>query len=295
MHGVTPPQRPGAKTARRSLLELHLAVFLWGFTALFAKILALPVVTIVCVRSFVAAAALFALAAYYGIPFRTRSRKVSGYVLLAGLVLAGHWLTYFQAVRVSTVAVGIVALHTHPVITTLLEPLFARERLRGLDVLAAVVVFAGVVILVPDFSLSNSSLQGVLLGVASAACVSIRALLTRDTIQDHPGTTLTMHMTLISGIVLIPFAARAGVVPSPAQWAPLLVLGVALTAVPHLLFTLSLKDLSARTVSIITSVLPIYGVVFAFLVLGERPGLRTLIGGAVILAVAAVEQVRAAR
>jgi drug/metabolite transporter (DMT)-like permease len=211
------------------------------------------------------------------------------------VILAVHWVTYFQAVRVSTVAVGIISLHTYPVITVLVEPIVDRTRVRGFDVFLAVIVVVGIVILVPELSLESAVSRGVLWGVASAFLFTIRNLVVRRFVQRYTGATMMLYQTAISALVLLPFVgAVGGLGPTVAEWPRFLLLGTIFTALAQSLYAASLKHLSAKTVSIVATLLPLYGAILAWLILGEIPTLRTVVGGLVVIGAVVIETVRAA-
>lgn len=283
-------------TARqRSLLELNTAVLLWAGTALFAKWIALPAFQITALRSVVAALALFTVLRWQGSALATGGWRDFWLLTAGGVALAAHWVTYFQAIQVSTVAIGILALHTYPVMTALAEPLVFRERLRVLDITLAVMVLAGVAVLVPDFSLASHVTRGVLLGVGSAACFAARNLLTRGVVTRHGGTKVTFYQLAASAAALLPVALIFGEPLSVADGGQLLLLGVLFTALPHTLYTRSLQHLKVRSVGVIATLLPIYGAIAAAVLLGEIPAVRTLAGGAIILAAVSLETWRVMR
>lgn len=274
---------------QRSLVELNAAVLLWAGTALFAKWIALPPFQITAWRSLVAALALFVFLRWQGVPWRSRSWRDTGVLFAGGVAMAAHWVTYFQAIQVSTVAVGILALHTYPVITAVAEPLVFRERLRAMDVLLALVVFAGVAVLVPDFTLASSTTRGVLLGVLSAACFTARNMLTRNVVRREGGGRVTFHQLAASAFVLVPVALVVGEPLEAKSAGQLVLLGIVFTALPHTWYTRSLVHLQARSAGIIATLLPVYGTLTAAVLLGEVPALRTLIGGGIILTAVAFE------
>ena len=118
----------------RHLLEIHLAVLLFGLASLFGKWVALPAVIIVLGRVAFAVPALAAVLRWKGQNLRLNRRRHYLYLSLLGLLLAVHWVTFFESVQVSTVAVCLVSYSTFPFFTVFLEPLFFREPLsrRGL-------------------------------------------------------------------------------------------------------------------------------------------------------------------
>lgn len=279
----------------RNLIELNVAVLLFGGTSLFAKLIDLPVPYIIFGRSAVAACFLVILCLVAKIPMRPASGRDLAVLSALGVALALHWLTYFQAIRVSTVAVGIISLHTYPVITVLLEPLVDRTRIKAFDALLAVAVVIGIIILVPEFSLASEVSRGVLWGIASAFLFTIRNLAVRRYVQRYSGPTMMLYQTAVTALVLVPVVvASRGLGQTVAEWKQFLILGTIFTAVAQSLYAASLKHLSAKTVAIVATLLPLYGAVLAWLILGEIPTLRTVIGGLVIIGAVVVETVRAA-
>jgi drug/metabolite transporter (DMT)-like permease len=115
-------------TRSRSLAEIHLAVFLFGFPGLFGKWLALPAVLIVFGRVLFASLALAAVMGLRRTSFRVKPAGDLVLLGLCGLLLAVHWTMFFRSVQVSSVAVGLLAYSSFPVFTAFLEPLLAREK-----------------------------------------------------------------------------------------------------------------------------------------------------------------------
>lgn len=280
---------------RRSLIELNVAVLLWAGTALFAKWIALPAFQITGLRSIVAAAALYGVLRCQGLALRTSNRRDLWLLLLGGLALGAHWVTYFRSIQVSTVAIGILSLHTYPVMTALAEPILFRESVRGSDVVLALTVLLGVAVLVPDLSLDSPVTQGVLLGILSAACFTARNILSRRAVAVYGGARVTFYQLLAAGLPLLPLTLVAGEPVSIRASGQLLLLGLLFTALPHTLYTNCLAFLKARSAAIIATLLPVYGTLTAAVLLGELPTARTILGGAIILVAVAMETARVLR
>ncbi|HUW56783.1 MAG TPA: DMT family transporter [Planctomycetota bacterium] len=279
---------------RISLIQLNIAVLMWGGTAMFAKGIALPVTHIICLRSLVGAAALWLLLRVLRSPATVKRAGHWGGIIAAGLLLCAHWLTYFQALRVSGAAVAILALHTYPVFTALVEPFVFREKLRKSDVALAVAVFAGILIMTPGMSLSNTVTRGIALGVLSGLFFMARNLITRKYVREYSSSAFMFWQMLITGVVLLPWIFATGVSCPPRTAGLLLLLGVVFTAAPQTLFAASFKSLSAKTVGVIATLLPFYGALFGYLIHHETVVLRTALGGLVILACVLFETVRSA-
>jgi drug/metabolite transporter (DMT)-like permease len=69
----------------------------------------------------------------------------------------------------------------------------------------------------------------------------------------------------------------------PMDFLLLAVLGIFCTALAHVLFIKSLVHIRTQLASIIACLEPVYGILFAFALLGEIPALRTILGGGIIL------------
>lgn len=263
---------------------------------MFAKGIALPVEHIICIRSLVAAGALLLFLFALRTPVRVASGRHCGVMVVLGLLLCCHWLTFFRALRISTAAVAILSLHTYPVFTALIEPFLFREKLKKADILLAICVLVGVLVMTPSFSLSNATTRGVVLGIVSGLFFMVRNLMTRKYVQQYSGSTLMFWQALTTGIVLLPFLFFT----TPAAYPPrtlglLLLLGMVFTAVPQTLFSASFKNLSAKSVSVLATLLPFYGALFGYLIHDETVSARTVAGGGIVLACIVFETARNAK
>jgi drug/metabolite transporter (DMT)-like permease len=274
---------------RKSLIELNVAVLLWAGTALFAKWIALPAFQITGLRSVVGTLALLIVLWKQGQCLRVAGFRDLWVLVVGGVALGVHWVTYFASIQASTVAIGILALHIYPVMTALVEPVFFRERLHLVDVLLGLMVLIGVAVLVPDYSLASPIARGVLLGVLSAVCFTARNILTRRAVRVYSGAQVTFYQLLAAAGALLPFTVVAGEPLSFRAGWQVLLLGALFTALPHTLYTKSLQHLKAKSAGIIATLLPVYGSITAALLLGEIPAPRTVFGGLIILAAVALE------
>lgn len=274
------------------LWSIHAAVLIFGATALFARLIPLPADQITLLRSLFA---LIAVALWLGIRRVTialPSRHELGLATLLGVLLAAHWVTYFHSMQIASIAVGVIALHTYPVITVFLEPLFHGERPHLTDILAALAIFLGILLLVPEFSLANATFQGVLIGVLSALLFSLRNILQRRYFAGHsPGVSL-FYQLLVVILVLAPISSQNLEQIAPPSWLLLLILGILFTALPHILYVNSLRHLQAKTASLIGSSQVVYSTLFATLVLAEIPDWKTLLGGVIVIGAAVWETLK---
>ena len=206
--------------------------------------------------------------------------------------MGAHWITYFYALKLSNVALGILSLFTFPVITALLEPLFIKSKLDPIHIILGVLVLLGIYILAPEFNLESSQVKGVLLGLLSAVCYSLRTLILKRHIGAYNGTMLMLYQILILTIILLPVMFTMDTSGIKTQFPYVLLLALFTTAIGHSLYIHSLKYFSVSTASILSSIQPIFGIIIAFFFLKEIPTLNTFFGGLIILSTVIIESVR---
>lgn len=276
---------------KRSLYSLHFTVMLLGGTALFSQIIPLSALDITIGRSIFACLFLYTLIKLMGESWRLDNRRDYWVGAGLGVIMAVHWITYFAAMQYAGVSVGIIALFTFPVITVLLEPFFEKIRLLWQDVISAIVVFIGIMLIVPENNLDNDITMGVAVGVFSALLYALRNLLHRQYFSHYSGAKAMSYQTLIVSACLIGFTSEEMLNMSGHSLLLLFVLGTLFTAVPHAMVAACLQHLRAKTFSLVACMQPFYGVILAILLLGEQPNWQTYIGGLLIVAAAVYETI----
>ena len=272
-------------TRRAALVALHASVALFGFAALFGKWIALPATVIVLGRTAIAAATLAAVARMG----RERPGFPDAGLAWNGPLLAVHWVSFFAAIQVSGVAVGLLGYASFPVFVLLLE----RERLareaRPLAAFTALLAVAGLIALVPDFSWSSSALRGLALGLVSGFTFAWLAVRNRRLVSDRSATRIALWQNVFAAASLLPIVA---LYEHGSRWPPLadvgllIVLGVICTGLAHTLFIASMRRVSAHAASVVATLEPVYGIALAAWLLHEIPDARTIVGGALIMAAA---------
>ena len=276
----------------RHLAELCLATVFISTSGALGRYIDIPTPVIIWARSILALVALFIYCRLRGIELKIDSRRDTIGFILGGLFLGAHWITYFYALKLSNVALGMLSLHTFPVMIVLLEPLFMKSKLDYVHILLGALVLLGIYILSPDLDLANTNVQGILVGLFSALCYAIRILILKTYAQKYDGTMLMLHQLVVISIVLLPTAFLMDTSGFKSQWPYVLLLAILTTAIGHTMFVRSLKYFKASTAGIITSALPIYGIIIAFFFLGEIPSWNTYIGGILIVSTVVIESIR---
>jgi drug/metabolite transporter (DMT)-like permease len=280
-------------SARASaLIALHVAVALFGFAGLFGKWLAWPPAAIVFGRAAIAAATLGLIVVLQRAPLRF-DRALA----FNGAVLAVHWVAFFEAIQLASVAIGLLGYATFPLFVLVLERALLGRRWSITEAVTAAMVTAGLVVLVPGLDVHDRTLQGLAWGVVCGATFAWLAVRSRRFAATHASVDVALWQNAFAALFLLPFVWIArDALPTPAarDVALVLVLGVACTALAHTLFIACLRRLSAHTASVVAALEPVYGIVLALVLLREVPTLRTIAGAVLIVGAAWVATRRAA-
>lgn len=283
---------------RLAILELHIAVLLFGVAGLFGKWVHASPLMMVLGRTVFASATL--------VPFWLLTRDPAGAarsrgapalkrgaaIAVSGAVLALHWVSFFEAIRVSTVAVALVTFSSFPMFVTVLEPIAFAERARRIDLMTAGLVLGGLIVVAPKWSdpAHSSVLAGAIWGMGSGLSFAVLSLLNRWLVRaKSPGTDSPREAVAVAaGQNLSAALVMLALLPWYAQGVTrhdlflLAVLGVACTALAHTLFIASLTRVRAQMASVVSGLEAVYGILFAVLFLGEWPAPRTVAGGVLI-------------
>ncbi len=247
-------------------------------------------------RCLLAALLLYAYCRYRGFKLTIDAGAQRRAVLLSGVLMTIHWVTYFYALKLSSVAVGMLAMFTFPAMTTLLEPLLTDKKLEPHHLLLAALVVVGVYFLAPgDFSLENDMFIGMLFGLGSALIYSLRNIMMKKQVKTLNGSVIMLWQVVVAVVVIVPLLFFSSALPT-AEAVPYLVgLALVTTAIGHTLFLLSFKHFSISSASLLSCIQPVYGILLGVLFFQEIPTWTSVIGGVLILSAVVVEAFRTVR
>jgi drug/metabolite transporter (DMT)-like permease len=286
------PLPPPHLSPAGSLVALHLGVALFGFAGLFGKWIAWDPVAIVLGRTTVAAIVL---------AFVVRYRKGALHLPAArmipnGVILAVHWVAFFAAIQVSTVAIGLLGYASFPMFVPWLERALLGIPLRRGEMAKAGLVALGLILLVPEFTLESHTVRGLAWGVLSGFMFALMTVRTRKLSPHGWSTEMALWQNTVAAVCVAPVVWWQGGLGGPVDAHTLLLvvlLGVFCTALAHSLYIASLARLSASTVAVVAALEPVYGILLAVWLLGEIPGWRTIAGAALLVAAAILVSRRA--
>ena len=270
-------------TDAKSLLMIHIAVLFFGMAGVIGRGLTIPSFAVTFGRVFFSSITLFIVIKCTNTPIKLQSRGDFWAYIAAGIIMALHWTTFMRSVQVASVAVGTITFST--LFVTFIEPVLFKEKLKVKSVICALLMLLGVSILVPPDG-GGATVSGIVAGMVSALTYAILSLLNRRFSSRYAGSVVCFYEQSIATLALIPFVLAAPPAVTGKDILSLVVLGVFCTALAHSLFVSSFKKVRVQTAGIISGGMEsVYGILLAFLLLGEPPTAREIIGGCVVIAV----------
>lgn len=268
----------------KSLLQVHFAVFLLGFSGLFGKLTTVSIFTLILGRSVFSFLSLGSFLNFQKKSIAVENKKDLYFLFSLGAILALHWLTFFYSIKLSTVAIGLLTFSTFPIFVTFLEPLFFKEKLLLKNIFIAFLSFVGVAFVIPNFDISNSDTVGAFWGIVSGFVYALFAIGNRKVVKKYSSLIVSLYEQLSVVMILAPYYLLVAKETIPFKEVILIaLLGIIFTAFAHTLAIEALKNIKAQTSSIIFCLEPFYAIILASILLDEIPSPKTLIGGVIIL------------
>ena len=277
---------PTSNNQLQELILLNIGILVISTTGVLGRYITIPSVAIIMWRSMVGVFVLLPLVYYYRSGPLINWKKDGVKVIFSSLMIGGHWITYFYALEVSNIAIAVLSLASNIAITAILEPFILKSKFNKLDLLLGPIILIGIYIMSPaQMDFSNHLFQGILLGVLSAFCYSLRNIVTKDLVKVYDSRLLMLTQIAIVLILLLPFPPVYEVMPTSNEWLAIIALGVGASAVGHTLYARGLRSFNASSVAVAASIIPVYAIFWGYLFLNEAPRPQTIIGGTVIVMV----------
>ncbi|MCB4799108.1 DMT family transporter [Neotamlana laminarinivorans] len=279
-------------TNYQNLLFLLLSTLLLSTSGPLGKFINLDPPVIIWSRCILASLCLFIFYSIKKVNLKLSSKKDYITLVISALFFAGHLITYFYALKLSNVAIGMLSLFTYPMITALIEPIFIKVKFDSVYILLSLIVLLGLYILSPEYSIENTYFEAILFGLLSALLYALRNIISKKLISKYSGKSIMFNQLVVISIVLFPVIFLFDTQNISTQYPYLIMLALITTAIGHTMLVSSFKHFSVSTASIISSLQPIFGIILAFIFLNEKPNINTYIGGSLILLTVIIESIR---
>lgn len=281
-------------------LHLHLIVFIWGFTAILGKLISLDALPLVWWRMSLAVVFIFGYIYYRKTSFKL-ARKDIILLLISGLIIALHWITFFKAIKVSNISITLACLSTGAFFTSILEPIFYKRKMIWYEIVFGLIVLIGLYFVIESTELNfiqksmnsnvSGTVQGVLLALTSAFLSASFSIINGKFAQRIDATIVSFY-ELLGGVLFLSVfllftkqfsAAFFNITLSDFMW--LGILASICTAYAFIASVNVMKYISPYTVMLSINLEPVYGIALAVLIFDkkEQMSFSFYVGAAIIL------------
>lgn len=278
------------KERSSTLIILHIAVFLAGWTGIFGKLISLSGLPLVWYRMGASVVVLFAVLLFMGKLHKTGWRAIAK-ICGCGALLAPHWVAFFASIQASNVSIGVACVATSCFFTSIFDPLINRKRVSIKDVVLSFIAIAGILLI---FSIDIRFRTGIALGLLCAALYSVFSILNINVAKEtHEDSSTMLLYELIGGVLFLTLCIPAyktlypgeAISPQGEDLLYILLLGSVFTVIPFLFQLIALQKLNAFTVNIAYNLEPLYSIAIAAIMFGElrEIGVSFWIGIALII------------
>lgn len=270
----------------KNQIHLHFIVFIWGFTAILGALISVSAIPLVFLRVVLAS---FTLAIFFLIKRMTFKIDKVGLLklLLGGVLIALHWITFFHAIKVSNISTTLVTMSTSAVFVALFDPLFNNRKILGYEVLLAAFALVGFVII---FQISDEYRLGVFYALISAIILAFFSILNGKNIKKYKAEHIAFYELFFASIfIFIVLLIQGDLINSISKISLsdlmyLLILATICTAYPFVVVTNLLHKMSPFTIVLTNNLEPVYGIILAILIFGSKEKMdRTFYLGALFI------------
>jgi len=258
---------------KKALLQMNLAVFLWGFTGVLGRAISIEATSLVWWRLLITVISLWVIFAFQG---KTKTIRFAGILPIAGIgvILSLHWVCFYASIKLANVTIALTCLSTTALMASLLEPLILRKKFDRVEILLGLFALAGIVLIY------QSHLQfsiGIVVGLLSALLTVLVSVLNKKIIDRYDSSQITLFQLTggFAGLTLLlpVFGAISGeslALPTVSDWVWLVLLSWVCTIFTFFLYIRALKLLSAFTANLALTLEPVYGIILAFIIYQEN-------------------------
>lgn len=262
----------------KNYFHLHFIVFIWGFSAVLGKLITIDALPLVWYRMLMAFLIIIAYILVKKFPLKVPPKTMLTLVV-GGIVVALHWVTFFMAIKVSNVSIALATMSTGAFFTALIEPFWYGRKMVGYEVIFGIIVMLGLYIM---FRVETGYMLGILLALVSAFLSATFSLINGKLIQQQRPSVISVY-ELGSGVLFLTiYLALSGSFDQKFfqlplnDWYFIFILASMCTAYAFIASVKILKYISPYTVILTGNLEPVYGIILAFIMLGDSEKMNPL-------------------
>ena len=256
----------------KNYLLLHFIVFIWGFTAILGALISLDSVPLVWYRMSLAVVFIVLYFIVKKKSFKVDTKGIFKF-LFTGIIIALHWIFFFKAIKVSNVSVALVTMSTGAFFVSFIEPIFFRRKIKLLEIILGLIVIFGLYII---FNFESQYKLGIIYALISSFLNALFSVFNGLFVKKYSGGTISLYQ-MFFGVLFISiylvytdsFTTSFFEVANE-DWLYLVILSSVCTAYAFIASVNVMKYLSPYTVMLTINLEPIYAIVLALFIFGDK-------------------------
>ena len=263
------------KNKFKTLIHFHFIVFIFGFTAILGSLISIDSLELVWYRMAIASVVLL----FYAMVFKKEIKVPKALILkllISGMIIALHWVTFFKAIKVSNVSITLSILSLGAFLTSFLEPLFYGRKIILYEIIFGLIVVIGMSLI---FNSQYHYLEGIIYALISVLLSVFFGLINGKLIKEASSLAISIY-ELLGGVLLISILLLFSdsidneffnISKIDFYW--ILILAIVCTAYAFVISVDVLKHLSPYSLMISINMEPVYGIILAIIFLDESSDL----------------------
>jgi drug/metabolite transporter (DMT)-like permease len=272
----------------KNYLLLHFIVFIYGFTGIFGALITIPAVNLVWVRMLIAGLCIFIYLLWRKTSLKDSSVNILKF-LGTGVIVAIHWIFFYEAIKVSNISVTVACLSSATLFTAIIEPIIFKRKLYWYEALFGLLIMAGLFMI---FKVETQYKLGIFYTLFSSFMASLFTVINGTFAKKYDAAKVSAYemlggfiaISIYFLVIQVDFTALVHISLMDMLW--LIILAVVCTAFAMVANISVMKELSPYSVTMAINLEPVYSIILAFWIFGEKEQMTSgfYIGTLVILA-----------
>ena len=252
-------------------------MFIWGFTAVLGALISIGATALVWYRMLIASLVIFVYIKIKGISLKAKGKTLLG-LAGVGVLIALHWLTFFGAVKIANVSITLAMMSTGAFFTSILEPIFYKRKIIWYELVFGLLVIGGLYLI---FEVETRYTEGIIVALISALLAALFTLFNGKYAKKHDSVMISFYELLTGALFITVFLAVTNRFDASffqvqqTDWIYLIILATVCTAYAFIASVKVMKHLTPYTIMLTTNMEPVYGIILAFLILGDAEQMNT--------------------
>jgi len=263
------------KTTFKDFFTLHFVVLIFGFTAILGQLISIHTLGLVFFRTLLAAIGFFIHFKIRGLSIEIDTKGKWQLLGTGGIIVALHWFTFFYSAEVSTIAISLAGLSTTSLWTSFIEPFWNKKRIKPIQVIFGSVIILGLCLI---FLHEFNHIWGLVLSIICAILGAIFSVLNGEFSKKYTPQIITFYEMLgvtVSTLIPVLFILFSGntsisIIPEGMDWLWIIILAFVCTIYAYTESVNLVRIFSAFTFNLTLNLEPVYGIMFAYVIFGEK-------------------------